>query len=111
MLFYYCPANVSIVRKRSSCNLGGRASVPPPAAFLQEQAASALGPVAHKAPGPEPSHRAARCGPVGVWRPNKALKALFFFNRWRRSGVPKRTTPPYQQHAHWGPSRVFSAYS
>ena len=78
MLFNYCPANVSIVRKRSSCNLGGRASVPPPAAFLQEQATSATAPpIAHKAQGAVAlSPRAARCGPGGSMVAVKGLKGI-----------------------------------
>ena len=85
----------------------------PPAAFLKEQATSALGPVAHKAPGPEPSpHGPPAAAQGGVWWPLKALKALKFL-----VGVGTESQrglfPPffYQQHAPWGPSRVFSARS
>ena len=68
---YVCMCASSVSKRQ--LQHGGRALVPPLAAFLKEQATSALGPVAHKAPGPEPFYRAARCVPVEVWRPLKAL--------------------------------------
>ena len=84
---------VSIVCKRISCILGGRALVPPPAAVACKSRPPALwAPLAHKVQGP----RALPQGPpdAAQWEygGRQRPKGVKFF-MWRRKGAPKRAHP------------------